>query len=318
MVEFSPTPTLAVCPSGQKIVTRSQVGFSCFQVSYRNAPALCFTICRPICFASRLGILTGWLQTLRDPEDMSDPRAIHDSRPASQFPGTRWSIVIQVQASDPGLVEEALEEICRRYWYPIYAFLRKKGRTPADAEDLTQGFFQRLLSDGTLERARQERGKLRSFLLADLKHFLVDQSRRVQAIKRGGGTTSIPLDQAAAEVRYAEHFTDSGTDPEMFFERAWVGDLLARVMNTLAAKYTQAGKGPLFEALRDSLIGGDAGVTYGDLAKKLNLSVGALRLQVMRMRRAFRDQLEREIAETVESPEQVAEEMRYLVGLLRR
>lgn len=248
---------------------------------------------------------------------MDDPGPVQDATPASRFPCTRWSVVLQVQASDPGQVEKALEEICRCYWYPIYTFLRKQGRTAADAEDLTQGFFQRILSDGTLQRARQERGKLRTFLLADLKRFLVDESRHRSAFKRGGGTPSIPMDQAVAESRYAGSFVDSGAAPEVLFEKAWAGELLAGVMNTLAEHYARSGKGELFETLRDSLWGGDAGMTYADLAAKLNLGTGALRLQVMRMRRAFRDLLVREIAETVASPGEVAGEMRYLVGLLR-
>ncbi len=240
-----------------------------------------------------------------------------DTTSASQFPGTRWSVVLQVQASDPAQAEQAMEEICRRYWYPIYAFLRKKGRTAADAEDLTQGFFQRILTSETLHRVRQERGKLRTFLLADLKRFLVDESRRDNALKRGGGTRVIPIDQASAESRYADCFTDFGKDPEALFERAWASNLFSGVMDSLAEKYARSGKGELFEALRDSIAGGNTGATYGQLSERLGLTPGALRLQVMRMRHAFKATLEQEIGETVETPAEVRDELRHLLGLLR-
>ena len=249
---------------------------------------------------------------------MGEPTALPDSTAASQFPNTRWSVVLQAQIGDSLHANEALEEICKRYWYPIYAFLRKKGWAAADAEDLTQGFFQRLLSDGTLDRARKDRGKLRSFLLADLKRYLIDDSRRENALKRGGDQTFIPFDQASAEARYANSFTEAGADPEAMFEKAWAADLMGGVMSTLATRYAQAGKKHLFEALRDSITGGHSEITYAEIATKLDTSEGALRLQVMRMRRAFREQVEREIAETVESPDQVADELRNLVRLIRQ
>lgn len=233
----------------------------------------------------------------------------------SQFPSTQWTVVLAAQEGEER--EVALEKICRRYWYPIYAFLRKSGRQPADAEDLTQGFFQRVLHDNSLLRADAERGRLRTFLLANLKRHLIAIKNRDAAAKRGGGAAILSIDQALAEDRFLGNFLDESSDPDTLFGRVWASDLFRVVLDRLAERYADQGKGKLFEALRESLTGGEATATYAKLATHLDMPESTLRSHVNRMRKSFRTELEAEIALTVESEEDVRKEMRHLATMLR-
>lgn len=230
------------------------------------------------------------------------------------FPATRWSLVLQ--ARDVASRDAAMEEICREYWYPIYAFLRKSGHQPADAEDLTQSFFLHILSDHSLERAHAERGRLRSFLLANLKHHLQAQRIQSQAIKRGSGQSLLPLDGAHAEQRYAEDFIHPTENPEQSFAKIGAAELFRRVMNRLAERFPSKEKTQLFESLRDSLLGGAEAHSYSRLAIKLQIPENTLRSHVRRFRQSFRQELEAEIAQTVDTSEEIRAELKYLGSLL--
>lgn len=222
-----------------------------------------------------------------------------------------------LQAREDDAREAALGKICERYWYPIYAFLRKNGRQPIDAEDLTQSFFLRILSDDSLLRAEAERGKLRTFLLANLKRHLQAEQIRNQAQKRGGGVATLSIDQAVAEARYLKNFVDEGSDPDTLFGRIWASDLFRTVIDRLAERYADSGRGELFEALRDSLVGGAATATYSELSERLGMPEATLRSHVNRLRKAFRAELEEEITVTIAEGEDVKSEMKHLAALLR-
>lgn len=235
----------------------------------------------------------------------------------SRFPRTNWTLVMAVADGSPDEARQALEEICRRYWKPIYVFLRKSGRTQHQAEDLTQGFFQRILKSDALKQARAERGKLRSFLLANLKRHLCAESSHQDALKRGGGVSHVSIDISSDDTTVLEKILIENADPETLYERAWARDLFRTVLNTLATRFAGTDKAALFDLMRDSLTGEETR-TYAQLAANAGMTEVALRSLVSRMRKSFRTELEREIAETVESPDQVKDEMRYLASLLRR
>ena len=242
-------------------------------------------------------------------------RSSSSTKNRSQFPSTHWTVVLLAQAGEEQ--EAALEKICQRYWYPIYAFLRKSGRQPSDAEDLTQGFFQRILGDDSLLRADAERGKLRTFLLANLKRHLIAEQVRKKAAKRGGGAAVLSIDQAVAEARYLENFIDEGSDPDRLFGRIWASDLFRAVIDRLSVRYADSGRSDLFEALRDSLTSGSATATYAELSDRLELPEATLRSHVNRLRKAFRAELEEEITVTIAEGEDVKTEMKHLASLLR-
>lgn len=234
----------------------------------------------------------------------------------SQFPNTRWTLVLAAVGEDGERAKEALEELCRRYWKPIYVFLRKTGRSSHEAEDLTQGFFQRILRDESLKQARAERGKLRSFLLGNLKRHLAADLIHRNAQKRGGGVEHVSIDISPEDTAFLEKIVGEDQDPETLYERAWAGDLFQTVLDRLASQYTGSEDSELFDLLKDSLLG-ERNRSYAYLAEASGMSEVALRSRVNRMRKAFRAELKREIAETVESPDQVNEEMRHLASLLR-
>jgi DNA-directed RNA polymerase specialized sigma24 family protein len=233
----------------------------------------------------------------------------------SQFPSTHWTVVLLAQTGEER--EAALEKICQRYWYPIYAFLRKSGRQPADAEDLTQGFFQRILGDDSILRVDSERGKLRTFLLANLKRHLSADQIRKRAVKRGGGAAVLSIDQAGAEARYLENFVDEGSDPDLLFGRIWASDLFRAVIERLSERYADSGRSELFEALRASLTGASATATYAELSERLVMPEATLRSHVNRLRKAFRAELEEEISLTLADGEDIRSEMKHLASLLR-
>lgn len=234
---------------------------------------------------------------------------------AASFATTRWTLVLSAARGDessqaPG----ALAELCRAYWMPLYAFLRRRGHETHEAEDLTQEFFAHLLARDFLAGVCREKGKFRSFLLASLKHFLADQWDRAQAKKRGGGRTVIALDSLDAEARYRLEPAD-GLTPEKLFEKQWALALLEQVLGRLRTELTSQGKASLFEALQGTLTG--AGTTsYAALAAKRGMTEGAVKTAVHRLRHRYRELLRDEIAQTVACPEEVEEEIRYLLSCL--
>jgi RNA polymerase sigma factor (sigma-70 family) len=235
------------------------------------------------------------------------------------FPNTRWSVILQAQGSDSGERHRALEQICRTYWLPIYAFARSQGLAPPDAEDLTQTVLSGLLDRGSFEQVAAEKGKLRSFLRVATKNALREDWRKGKRLKRGGGATMLSLDYEDAERRCSMEVTD-GETPETIFDRHWGLNLLERTMDRLQSLYSGEGKSEVFDALRDVLGQGRGQQNYEDLAASLGMSEGAVRVAVHRLRKRYRRILKEEIALTLddENEEAVEDEIRYLFGIFAR
>jgi RNA polymerase sigma-70 factor (ECF subfamily) len=244
----------------------------------------------------------------RNPSDTDEP-ARH-----SVFVTTHWSVVLSAGRQDTPGARAALENLCQTYWHPLYAFVRRRGYSPEDAQDLTQEFFSQLLRHNRFARASQERGRFRSFLLASMNHFLADAWDKSRAQKRGGGQV-LPLDLQAAEARLGELTTDQ-LSPEKLFERRWAITLLEQVYQRLGSEYEQEGKGELFAALRSTLTGAGPADPYAELGRRLGMTEGAVKVAVHRLRHRYRELLRATIADTVAAPEEVEDELRYLLRTL--
>jgi RNA polymerase sigma-70 factor (ECF subfamily) len=235
---------------------------------------------------------------------------------APVFATTHWSIVLAARASESAQAGSALESLCRSYWYPLYAFVRRQGHHPEDAADLTQAFFSRLLSKGILAFAMPERGRFRSFLIAGLKNVLANEWDRAQAQKRGGGTEIFSLDAADAERLYAlepaERF-----DPAQLFDRRWALTLLDEALRRLEAEQLAANKGRIFQRLQRFLMGDEGAGNYAEAARDLELSEAAVKMAVMRLLARCRELLRDEIARTVSAPLEIEQEYRALLAALR-
>jgi RNA polymerase sigma-70 factor (ECF subfamily) len=234
---------------------------------------------------------------------------------ATWFTTTHWSIVLAAQNSGSPRGEEALETLCRSYWYPLYVFVRRQGYDDAAAKDLTQSFFAKLLGKNYLAGVQPEKGKFRTFLLVAIKHFVSDEWDKARALKRGGGKTLVSLDETSGEDRYREEPVDI-MDAEKLFERRWVLTLLERAKERLKEEYTTAGKTELFEQLHLFEAGDQSSPTYAEVASTAQLSEGGLRSAVHRMRLRHRELVREEVAQTVSSPEEVDEEIRYLLRVI--
>jgi len=235
-----------------------------------------------------------------------------------QFATTHWSLV---GAAKPGEVSqtrarEALEELCRAYWYPLYAFVRSRGHSAADAQDLTQAFFARIIETGGFAAADRERGRFRSYLLGAMKHFMTNQWHRAQTQKRGGKVQFIEFDALDPEVRYAGASQQSD-NPELLFDREWALQTVAGALQELRDEMARAGKSEQFEALKGSLTGQDES-PRDEIAARLGMSEGAVKVAVHRLRQRYRMLLRAAIAETVSNEADLDDEMRYLVAVLRR
>ena len=209
---------------------------------------------------------------------------------------------------------KALEELCKAYWYPLYAFVRNRGYSSNDAQDLTQSFFAQIIETGGFASADPERGRFRSYLLGAMKHFLANEWHRAQTRKRGGGVTIVELDALDPEGRYALEPAQS-TDPDAGFDREWAQQSVARAMEELRAESEASGKGDLFEALKGSLMGEEP--ARSETAARLGMTPGAVKVAVHRLRKRYRELLRARIAETVSDPSDIDDEMRYLVVALR-
>lgn len=232
----------------------------------------------------------------------------------ASFASTHWSVV--AAASRPDETAEAraaLETLCLRYWYPLYVFVRRRGFDCDEAQDLTQGFFARLLEKRDFASATPQRGRFRTYLLAAFEHYLSNERDRAQAQKRGGGCELLSLDFAWAEKRYACEPSHSDT-PEKAYARRWVLTLLASVLETLEKEHAEQGKQALFENLKGFLTVGQEEVSYRELSQRLATSEGALKVAVHRLRRRYRDLLQQAVAQTLEDPTQVREEIAFLLG----
>jgi DNA-directed RNA polymerase specialized sigma24 family protein len=230
------------------------------------------------------------------------------------FPTTHWTLVMRLHEGGAAR-HAALDELCALYWYPIYAFLRRRGFAQHDAEDVTQSFFAKLLRDETFEVADAQKGKLRTLLLASLERHLADQHRRLGALKRGGGETIIAFEELHAEQRYALEPQDH-RDPEWLFTRTWAQLLLDGVRDKLRAVFAETGRSEVFELLLPFLLMEDTPPSYRDVARKLDSSETAVRLIVFRMRARFRELLHDELSRTVSSPGEVAGELEWLKATL--
>jgi RNA polymerase sigma-70 factor (ECF subfamily) len=233
------------------------------------------------------------------------------------FTATHWSVVLAARDGDSTRARAAMEALCRAYWYPLYAFVRRMGRSPHDAEDSVQGFFAVCLEKNYLAAAQKEKGRFRSFLLLALKRFLAKERDKSRAHKRGGGQKPIALDSLSAEQRYAvepaEHLS-----ADKLFERRWALTLLELVLSRLRDEQAAAGRLGAFEELKEFLLAGGRGTPYQEVAARLGLSEGAVKVAVHRLRQRFRELLEEEIGNTVADPEEVEEERRYLLAVLSR
>lgn len=228
---------------------------------------------------------------------------------SQSFATTHWTRVLAAGHGEGASAREAMEGLCRVYWYPLYAYVRKRGYSAADAEDLTQGFFERLLRLDSLAGVEQGRGRFRSFLLAAMNHYIADAWDKASAGRRDVRKT-IPLDTAAAETRYGQQAIDRDS-PERAYQRQWAIALLEQVVQRLREEYEADGKGEVFMVLRFA-IAGERGAAYADVAKQLKMSEPAVRVAVHRLRRRYRELLREEIAQTVESETEVDEELREL------
>jgi RNA polymerase sigma-70 factor (ECF subfamily) len=233
---------------------------------------------------------------------------------AREFHTTRWSVVLAAQrGSDTIRAHSAMAALCKDYWYPLYAFVRRRGYAAHDAQDLTQAFFTSLLETNATA-ADPARGKFRSYLLGALKHFLTNDWHRANAQKRGGGQQFVEWDALDAESRYAIEPADQ-TDAEALFDKRWAMELLDRAMTKLRAEFTAKRDEATFDALKGTLTGAEP--SREQLAAQLSLSEGALKVAVHRLRHRYREVLRAEIAETVDSARDVDDEMRHLVAVLR-
>ena len=244
----------------------------------------------------------------------SENPASETATPRDYFATTHWSLVLHAGRSDSTSARQALEQLCQCYWYPLYAYVRRRGNSPADAEDLTQGFFARLLELDSLADVRREKGKFRSFLLASLNHYLSDEWDRARAQKRGSGRV-VSLDAGQAEERFCREPADAAS-PEKLFERQWATLLLESVVQQLQGEYESARKGALFTALKFGIAGEPGDGSYAELSSQLALSEPTLRVAMHRLRQRYRLLLRAEIAKTVAGEAEVDDEIRHLFAAL--
>ena len=234
---------------------------------------------------------------------------------APQFTTTHWSVVLAAADSESCDAADALAQLCNSYWYPIYAYVRRKGYEVADAQDLTQEFFARFLEKNYLGGVDRRKGKFRSFLLGSLEHFLAKEWTRNHRLKRGGGKVIIHWDAFEAEERYSLEPPDNWT-AERIYERRWALTVLEQAMAALSSEYSVAGKKALFEELRPFISGDDDDISYDALAERLKMTEGAVRVAVHRLRQRYADAVRNEVGRIVQRPEEIEEELGHLFAAL--
>ena len=233
-----------------------------------------------------------------------------------RFDTTNWSLIVRATGGSTTEAQAALAGLCETYWPPVYAFIRRRGLSPADAEDLTQSYFARFFEKDYLRDFRPEAGRFRTFLRASITHFLANEWDRERALKRGGGTVRISLDAATAEERLSLEPVDRLT-PEAIFERTWAAAVLARCLERLRDEQKAAGGEERFLRLKAFLVSDGAGADYATLARELGLGESTLRVAVHRLRRRFAELLREEVARTVADPADVDAEIRFMLDALR-
>jgi RNA polymerase sigma-70 factor (ECF subfamily) len=241
----------------------------------------------------------------------AEPSTQHLTAPGDIFVTTRWTVVLAAGRGRTPQADRALEELCRAYWFPLYAYVRRRGYAREDAEDSVQAFFARFLARNYLAGLSAERGRFRAFLLASLKNFLANEWKKSRRLKRGGGETVLSLDWETADTKFQVAATNEPS-PDQAFDREWAVALLAQVIERLRAECVAEGRGGQFEQLKVFLTAGKGAVPHAAVAKALGLEEGAVRVAVHRLRKRYRELLRDEIAHTLADPAQVDEEMRAL------
>jgi RNA polymerase sigma factor (sigma-70 family) len=244
-----------------------------------------------------------------------DDTAMSATAQRDWFTTTHWSVVLSARDQDSPQAAAALEKLCRTYWYPLYAYVRRQGHNEPSAKDLTQEFFVRLLQKHRLDHVQREKGRFRSFLLASLKHFLTDEWDKARAQKRGSGQTLLSLDDDTAEDRYRLEPADTMTADKLF-EQRWALTLLDQAKTRLKEEYAQAGKADLYERLRVFEAGDPAAPTYSEVAAEFGLTESAVKSAAHRLRQRYGELVREEVAHTVDSPTEIDEELRHLIGVL--
>ena len=232
------------------------------------------------------------------------------------FVTTQWSVVLKAGLADTTQARDALAKLCQTYWYPLYAYVRRRGHSPHDAQDLTQAFFARLLERNWVGSADEERGRFRTFLLTAMSRFLSDEWDKSRAQKRGGNVTHLPLQLDTSETRYGHEPADNNTTPEQCFERRWALTLLDTVLQRLRVEYEDEGNKELFATLHSTLVGAREQQPYAELAAHLDMNEGAVKVAVHRLRKRYRQLLRDEIAGTMAGSGDVDEELRHLFATL--
>jgi RNA polymerase sigma factor (sigma-70 family) len=246
---------------------------------------------------------------------MSPPSSDSAPNNTQWFVTTHWSVVLAAKQDDSSEATVALEKLCRAYWRPLYAYIRRDGHDGTEAQDLTQEFFARLLARDYLQHLRHQEGKFRSFLLAYLKNFLSEQRRKVGAQKRGGHCEFVSLNEPAREDGYLLEPVDELT-PDQVFERRWAQAVLQKALERLREEFLARGQGTLFELLQDYQPREPGGRSYAQLGDELAMTEAAVKSAVQRMRQRHRELLREEIAHTVTRPEEIEEELRHFRALL--
>src|SRR5882757_1090165 len=246
---------------------------------------------------------------------MTNGQTMHTLPGRSGFPATRWTLVVAAGNPDRTEARFALVSLCENYWYPLYAYLRRRGYAADAAQDLTQEFFVRVLEGRYLDRADPEKGRFRSFILTSLKFFVADEGDRQRALKRGGGIV-VQLEFSAGEERYQREPAHDET-PERIFERRWALSMLERVTGRLRDEFVRHGRPEHFERLKVFLLG-QSDAPYAALAREMNTSEGALKVAIHRLRKRYRELFRQEIADTVADPGEAESELRFLAAALKR
>jgi RNA polymerase sigma-70 factor (ECF subfamily) len=233
------------------------------------------------------------------------------------FDTTHWTLVLAAGGDDSAAARQALADLCETYWYPLSAFLRRRGESADDARDLTQGFLTSLLARRSFSGLGPERGRFRAFLLASLQHFAANERAAARAAKRGGGVPALSIDTplAAAEQRYRLEPADA-TTPERLYQRRWALTVIDRVLASLRSRWAAEGRGAEFDALKSSLMGETPAGGYAALARDLDTTEGAVKVAVHRLRRRFQAELRRQIGATVADPAEIDDEIRHLIRSL--
>ncbi|QDV42816.1 RNA polymerase sigma factor [Stieleria neptunia] len=236
---------------------------------------------------------------------------------SSQFKSTQWSVILRVAESGDEAAAEALDQMCRTYWYPLYAYVRRRGLTPDDALDVTQGFFAQLLASSGIRDVHPEKGRFRAFLLASIKNYLRNHWRQQQTQRRGGGTRTISIQDEEFEKRYQGRLAIED-DPERQFERDWVEELLNRVLSGLRHDYQVAGREELYRVLYPFLTADEKRLPLASLAEQLGLSLSATKMSIHRIRKEYAERVRHEVAATLDNPDDVEGELSKMISLVRR